>query len=224
MPKLNGLEMIGKIREIDNKIPILVLSAYNESGFFMDSIKLGVEGYLLKPIDMDQFIGVLDKSIEKLQLQDKLNDKIKLLDQYQEVTDNSSIVSKTNLKGMITYINQEFIDISGYQEDELIGANHNIIRHPDTPKELYEDMWNIIRDKKDIWKGIVRNQSKNGKSYYVKTTVKPILDINNNIIEYIALRDDITDIMNPKKQLDDAIKNSKEPLLVYIKIEDFKTL
>jgi len=224
MPKINGLEMIEMIRKTDNYIPILVLSAYNESGFFMKSIKLSVEGYLLKPIDMDQFVVALDKTTQKLKLQNKLNDKIKLLDQYQEATDRSSIVSKTNPKGIITYVNQEFMDISGYSKDELIGVNHNIIRHPDSPKSLYKDMWHTIKNKKEIWKGIIRNQSKDGKSYYVKTTVKPILDIDNNIVEYIALRDDITDIMNPKKQLNDAIQNLKEPLLVYMKLEDFKTL
>ena len=66
MPKLNGIDMMSKIREIDADIPILVLSAYNESGYFMDSIKLGVDGYLLKPIDMDQFLSVLQKVTEKL--------------------------------------------------------------------------------------------------------------------------------------------------------------
>jgi len=65
MPRLNGLDMIEKIRAYDNEIFILVLSAYNESEFFMDSIKLNVQGYLLKPINTDQFLGVLQKIIEK---------------------------------------------------------------------------------------------------------------------------------------------------------------
>ena len=224
MPKLNGLEMTEKIKAIKNTIPILVLSAYNESGFFIDSIKLGVEGYLLKPIDIDQFLGVLEKVTQKLKLKDDIDKNIHFLKEYQEATNSSAIVSKANLQGIITYVNDEFCRISEYTPDELIGNNHNIIRHPDMPASAFKDMWHTIKNKKQIWKGLVRNKTKSGKSYYVKTTVKPILDQHNNIVEYIALRDDITDIMNPKKQLDDAIKNAKEPLVVYIKLEEFNTL
>ena len=80
------------------------------------------------------------------------------------------------------------------------------------------------KSKKEIYKSIIRNIAKDGRSYYVKTTIKPILDKDNNIIEYIALRDNITDIMNPKKQLDDAIQNATEPVVVYLKLDDFETL
>ncbi len=222
MPKLNGLDMISKIRDIDKNIPILVLSAYNESGFFIDSIKLGVEGYLLKPIDIDQFLTVLSKVVEKLKLKIDAHNNLHLLHQYQEATDHSAIVSKTNLSGIITYVNSKFIEISGYTKEELIGNNHNIIRHPDNPKDMYKDMWDTIKNKKQIWKGIVRNISKDKKLYYVKTTIKPILDKNNNTLEYIALRDDITDIMNPKKQLEDLVNTTEEPLAVMIKIEEFE--
>ncbi|MEA3331183.1 MAG: EAL domain-containing protein [Campylobacterota bacterium] len=224
MPKLNGLEMIEKIRTINKDIPILVLSAYNESGFFMDSIKLGVEGYLLKPIDIEQFLGMLEKVTQKLKLASQVETNLHFLKEYESVTNESSIVSKTNLKGIMTYVNKEFCKISEYSKDELIGQRHNFIRHPDMPKEAFEDMWNTIQNKKQTWKGIVRNLTKSGKSYYVDATVKPILDEENNITEYIAVRNDITDIMNPQKQLDDAIKNSKDPLIVYMKLEEFDTL
>ncbi|MEA3383508.1 MAG: EAL domain-containing protein, partial [Campylobacterota bacterium] len=224
MPKLNGLEMIEKIRTINKDIPILVLSAYNESGFFMDSIKLGVEVYLLKPIDIDQFLGMLEKVTQKIKLSSKAQTNLHFLNEYKNVTNESSIVSKADPKGIITYANEQFCKISEYSKDELIGQHHNFVRHPDMPKEAFEDMWNTIQNKKQTWKGIIRNLTKSGKSYYVDTTVKPILDEQNNITEYIALRNDITDIMNPQKQLDDAIENSKDPLIVYMKLEEFDTL
>jgi len=224
MPKLSGIEMTKKIRDINKDIPILILSAHNELDFFMESIKLGIEGYLLKPIDLNQFLETLDKVTQRLKLSDEVDKNIHFLKEYQDVTNKSSIVSKTDIKGIITYANEQFCAISEYKLDELIGKNHNIVRHPDMPKEAFEDMWNTIKDKKQIWKGIVRNKTKSGKSYYVDSTVKPILDMEGNIVEYIALRNDITDIMNPKKQLDDAIKNTKEPLVVYMKLEEFKIL
>ena len=226
MPKLGGLEMISKIREtdIDNEVPILVLSAYNEPSYFMESIKLGVEGYLLKPINMEQFLVVLKKVIQKVQLKEKSKTYMSLLGQYQEVTDNSLIVSKTDPTGKITYVNDEFCKISEYSKEELIGSNHNIIRDPENPKEFYEEMWVSLKGKKQIWKGTIRNKSKSGKSYYVQATIKAILDADGNIVEYIALRSDITDIMNQQKQVEDLIDFSIKPILALIEIVDYNNL
>ena len=224
MPRLNGLKMTKKIRELDKNIPILILSAHNELDFFEESIKLGIEGYLLKPIDIDQFLETLDKVTQKLKLADDVETNLHFLNEYQEVTNESSIVSKTNLKGILTYVNEQFCTISEYSKIELVGRNHNMVRHPDMPKEVFEDIWNTVQTKKQIWKGIVRNRTKSGKSYYVDSTIKPILDKNGDIVEYIAVRNDITDIMNPKKQLDDAISHINEPLVVYMKLDNFRTL
>ena len=166
MPKLNGLEMVEKIRAIDNDIPILILSAHNESNFLMDSIKLGIDGYILKPIDIDQLTILLNKIIDKYVYKKEAEENLHFLRNHQEAINQSSIVSKTDTKGIITYVNDAFCEISGYQREELIGKNHNIVRHPHNPKSIFEDMWNTIKNKKQIWKGLVRNRAKNGKSYY----------------------------------------------------------
>ena len=150
-----------------------------------------------------------------------LEHNLLLLKQYQEATDHSVIVSKTDSKGVITYVNDEFCKISEYTRDELIGKNHNIIRHPDNPKSLYADMWHTIKDLKQTWQGLLRNYTKSGGSYYVKTTVKPILSNNGDVIEYIALWDDITDVMNPKRQLNDLIESTDETVVALFRIEGF---
>jgi EAL domain-containing protein (putative c-di-GMP-specific phosphodiesterase class I) len=106
----------------------------------------------------------------------------------------------------------------------LIGKSHNIIRHPDNPKELFKDLWETIKDKKSLWKGIIKNKTKNGDNYYVKSIIQPILDSDGEIQEYIALRDDITHIMNPRRQLKDKLKEHKEALLVIFKIDNYETL
>ncbi len=224
MPRLNGLKMTKEIRKINKNIPILILSAYDELNFFMESIKLSVDGYLMKPIDVDQFLETLDKVTQKMKLADEVETNIHFLNEHHEAINNSSIVSKTNLKGVITYVNKQFCKISEYTQEELIGQNSNMIRHIDTPKEIFEDMWNTIQNEKNIWKGVLKNKTKSGKSYYVDATIKPILNKNNDVVEYIIICNNITDIMNPKKQLDDAIKNKKEPLIVYMKLEEFKML
>ncbi len=147
-----------------------------------------------------------------------------LLRQYEDVTNHSSIVSKTNSKGQIIFVNDEFCRISGYSRDELLGHSHNIIRHPDNPTYIYKFMWNTLKDKKQIWQGVIRNISKDGSSYYVKTTIKPIVDSSGEIIEYIALRDDVTDIMDPRKQLDYLIDTTTNVLAIMIKIKNFREI
>jgi PAS domain S-box-containing protein len=221
MPKLTGLEMISKIRDIDAEVSVLVLSSYREDDFFVQSIAFGVDGYLLKPIDLYQLENIISKVVKKnyYKTQSELN--LHFLNQYKEITNQSSIVSKTDSQGIITYVNDAFCHISGYTKNELIGKPHNIIRHPDNPAHLFADMWETIKGKKEIWKGIVRNISKNGKSYYVDSLIMPILDQNRTVLEYISLRNNITDIMNPKKQLNDAINNAIDPILIYIKLENF---
>jgi len=221
MPRLNGLEMIKEIRKTDTDVPILILSAYNESSFFLDSIKLGVDGYLLKPIVISQFMEILKKVTQKLKYKQEAEKNLHLLHQYQEATDLSAIVSKANLAGDITYVNDEFCEISEYTEEELLGKPHSIVRHPDNSGSIFEDMWETIKTKKETWKGIVRNKKKNGDSYYVDTMVKPILNADNEIVEYISLRTDITGIMSPKKQLEDMIDSNDESLLVLMKIDRF---
>jgi len=224
MPKLNGLDMIQEIRKIDDKILIFVLSAYNESGFFIDSIKLGVEGYLLKPIEMNQFLGILNKVVTKLELMEEAQIYLHFLKEYEDLTNSSAIVTKADIDGKITFVNDKFCTITGYSKDELLGQHHSIIQHPDISEELYREIWETLTKKKSIWSGIIKILSKEGKSLYMDTTIKPILDNNGNLVEYIALLKDITDIMNPKKQLSDTIKNLQNPLVIYMKLEEYDIL
>ena len=224
MPNMNGIEMCEKIREIDNDIPLIVLSAHNEDTYFMQSIQIGINGYILKPIDIEQLTNLINRVVQNQKYAKEAKENFFLLEEYKEAVDQSSIVSKTNQKGIITHVNDAFCEISGYTREELIGKNHNIVRHPDNPKSIFEDMWNTIRDKKQIWKGVVRNRAKNGKSYYVNSLVMPVLDLNGNVLEYISLRHDITEIMHPLKQLLNAIKNFQKPILIYMKLDKFEML
>ena len=120
---------------------------------------------------------------------------------YQEAIENSNIVSKTDINGIITFVNDEFCKISGYSYDELIGQNHNIVRHPDVATSNFETLWQTILSKKPF-KATVKNLSKNGSTVYLNTTITPILDENENIIEFIAIRYDVTAEVELKKHLE----------------------
>jgi len=105
-----------------------------------------------------------------------------------EVTlpDGVVIVSKTDLKGIVTYCNDAFVEISGYRREELIGTSHNLVRHPDMPPEAFADLWKTIKVGKP-WQGIVKNRRKDGSFYWVEANVTPLRE-NDETVGYVSFR------------------------------------
>ncbi len=105
-----------------------------------------------------------------------------------EVTlrDDTLIVSKTDLKGRLTYINRDFIEVSGFSEQELIGEPHNIVRHPDMPVEAFQDLWDTLKAGRP-WTGYVKNRCKNGDYYWVLANTTPIWE-NGQMTGYLSVR------------------------------------
>jgi len=97
-----------------------------------------------------------------------------------------TIVSRTDLKGRITYINADFIEASGYSESELIGQPHNLVRHPDMPEEAFQDMWDVLKDGRP-WTGLVKNRCKNGDFYWVVANATPVKE-GEAVVGYMSVR------------------------------------
>ena len=103
-----------------------------------------------------------------------------------DYADGQFIVTKTDLKGRITYANPTFVEISGFTAEELIGASHNIVRHPDMPPVAFADLWKTIKAGKP-WRGLVMNRRKNGDHYWVEANVNPLWE-NGQMVGYVSLR------------------------------------
>ncbi|MDH5444863.1 MAG: PAS domain-containing protein [Gammaproteobacteria bacterium] len=115
------------------------------------------------------------------------NKQITPTDREKVMRENDFIVSKTDTKGRITYGNQIFIEFSGYSEKELLGAQHNIIRHPDMPRAVFKLLWDTISQGKEIF-AFVKNMAKDGSFYWVFANVTPDYDEKENIIGYFSVR------------------------------------
>src|SRR5690606_27338626 len=109
------------------------------------------------------------------------------------------IVSQTNSKGEIIFANADFCKIAGYRLDELVGKPHNLVRDKDIPSWAFEDLWKTIKAGK-IWKGIVKNRTKNGGFYWVNATVFPSRNSNGEI-RYVSVR-----VKPTNKELEEAKK------------------
>ncbi|WP_318013466.1 methyl-accepting chemotaxis protein [Paucibacter sp. Y2R2-4] len=97
-----------------------------------------------------------------------------------------TIVSRTDLKGRITYINEDFIEASGFVEAELIGQPHNLVRHPDMPEEAFQDMWDTLKAGRP-WTGLVKNRCKNGDFYWVVANATPVKE-GESVVGYMSVR------------------------------------
>lgn len=131
--------------------------------------------------------------------------------------DGGSMITETDCKGIITYVNQKFTEMSCCSKEELIGKPHNIVRHPDMPKLLFKNMWSALLQGKP-WEGYLKNIRKDGKYYWVDVYVAPRYDQKGNLIGYIARRSipapDILKVVKAKYQemlvLERGMENDKQ--------------
>ena len=123
-----------------------------------------------------------------------------MTNQYIEKIEQNNIVSKTDISGIITFVSDEFCRISGFSKKELIGKDHNLVRHPDVLDETYEKLWKTILNKQ-TYKATVKNLSKTGETFYLNTIIFPILDEDANILEFVAVRYDVTQEFKANEEL-----------------------
>lgn len=113
------------------------------------------------------------------------------------LTDETLIVSKTDLKGKLTYFNNQFVEVSGFSDQELMGKPHNIVRHPDMPPEAFDNLWDTLKAGKP-WAGAVKNRRKNGDFYWVFASASPIWE-GGRVVGYMSIRTKL-----PSDQRDEA--------------------
>jgi len=134
------------------------------------------------------------------------------------ILDNYLILSKTDKSGKITFASQGFCDISGYTLEELLGKSHNLVRSEDTPKELFENLWETITAGKK-WQGEIKNKKKDGSYYWVDATIMCEKDSDGNIVGYNALRHDITN-KKELKQLNETLEKRVSQAVEENRIKD----
>ena len=188
-----------KTRDFIERVDSAYEGFNNEKKFLEHTIKINSE-------ELTEAYETIEEY--NLSLKDEIGEKKLIFQQYTKAIDASYLVSKTDKSGIITYANEQFIEVSGYQKHELIGKSHNIIRDPDTPSHIFKDLWSTIKQKK-VWRGQLQNRSKNGTAYFVYATIFPLVDSKGNIIEYIAVRNNITKRVEAENKLKRQEKYNK---------------
>lgn len=235
---LNGLELTKTIRS--NKfyanVPIIILSDGTGLDLKVNLFKNGIDDYMIRPIVPEVFKTKVINIFSNKKYIEEINT-------FYRIFDENIIASSTDSKGLIKNVSKAFCKISGYSKEELIGKHHNIVRHPEMPKSIYQEMWKTIKSGK-VWKGDIKNLRKDGTSYWVSTIIEPIFDKFNEISGYEAVRQDITDkkriyelsikdgltnVFNRRyfndiaqEEINDSARNNKTFAFLLLDIDNFK--
>ena len=214
MPECSGFDLARVIRQDDELayIPIVFLSSEQDVATQLVAMDLGGDDFLMKPVDAEYFIQAVTARVKRSRRINNLNKKYRDAlreSEYRLITlDKHAIISMTDTAGTITFANEHFANISGYSEEELIGKNHRILKSGKHPDSFYEDMWGTISNG-EIWSGQICNRAKNGREYWVESTIVPFMDENGLPYKYVSVRTEITKV----KQSEEAAKESEKRLV-----------
>jgi len=202
LPDMNGEDVLKYLKKnsLSMDIPVLIMTGRYDANTIGKLIKQGANEFFTKPFIPEELLLKIDFWIDSRRKSKQLLCEQRLLKEYKNAIDRSAIVSKTDKKGIITFVNDKFCAISGYTKEELIGKPHNLIRHPDMQKEAFEELWRTIKSGQ-AWEGLVKNLRKDGSTYWVHAVVSPIVDLNGDIVEYMSIRTDITSTQEEKEYI-----------------------
>ena len=184
MPKMNGLDMLEKIRSIDENVPVMYTTARTETEYLQRAIELNVNHYALKPINLDDIVLRIQKVCEKQYFQSVINSKNNELRNYLTIINNVAAIFKVNEQGEITYINDLMCELFKEEESSLIAKNFKSLLHSQVPVSLTEEIWSTITDDK-TWNGDIHYENGKDDSFYIRSTFFKLSTENGN--EYISI-------------------------------------
>jgi diguanylate cyclase (GGDEF)-like protein/PAS domain S-box-containing protein len=202
MPGIRGDELLIQIHQKLPNTKSIMLTGQADIENIKNAInKANLYRYIEKPWDKEDLYLTINEALKSYydskelltyqkELEEKIEQRTRDIKEYMSIVDKYVIHSTTDTKGVITYASEAFCNMSGYSKDELLGKKHNILRHPDMPKSLFENLWRTISSGK-LWIGEMKNRSKSGGEYWVKNTISPIFR-DEKIVGYSSIRVDIT--------------------------------
>lgn len=185
--KLNDIEVLREIRLGDKNIPIIFITVNNKNDFLLSDTEYGVTQYMFKPFSLMELIERINTIIERKILrleEEKENEELSF---YVHAINEVALISKHTLDGRIICVNDMFCKTSSYSRKELVGNNLDILKHPETAKEVFINIWITIRSGK-VWRGKIKNIDKNKKTYSLNASIIPRYDkTGKNLKEYLTI-------------------------------------
>lgn len=197
--------LIGKNQRGDCPVMRQVVETFHSRGLAVEDVFLNCTGLknaivelcMDRQIDVNDFsevITILDQNLYKILsiYTNKILEHERNLNQYSKIINEHVLLSVTDTEGKITYASDAFCELTGYSKNEILHQSHSLIRHSDMKKDFFQKMWGQILSG-NVWKGKMINKKKDGGSFIAKTEIIPILDDFGRVVEFLAIRNDITD-------------------------------
>lgn len=208
MPGVSGVDlaavMTDRALQQGRDLPTLFLSGERDVSLQMQALRAGGDDFLQKPVDAVHLIDAVAARARRSRVNNKLQLRLSralyALRREHTVLDRHAIVSAADSAGNIIYANDRFCEISGYSRHELLGQNHRIVKSGEHPSSLYDEMWATI-SKGQVWQGEICNRSKDGRLYWVQSTIVPFVDSNGLPYQYLSIRTDVSRIKRDEKVL-----------------------
>jgi len=218
LPDKNGIDVLRELKDSKQyeNIPVIILSGSSNQEMVRECLKIGAFDFIRKPFNIEEFVLKIDMAVslnkKDLALQDK-KEKVEhdliesnfLAKEYLDAINKCNILSHTDINHKITRVNKKFCEITGYMRMESIGKTHNTLANTDIFESSYDEIIKTIEDG-DIWVGKLTRKTKSSEIYYTETTVMPIYDTDQNIIEYLWMSSDITQMMAMHNEIENTQK------------------
>lgn len=202
MPIMDGIRMAKEIKKLNQDTRIIVATAETDTNRILETIDIGIDHYVLKPINQTKLFSVIELCINSIQLEKQLRKQgefIRKLSHAVEQSPVSIIITDTN--GRIEYVNPGFTRLTGFTSSEAVGEKPSILKPEDNQPEEYKRLWETINSGGE-WRGEFRSRKKDGKLYWASASVFPITDGEGVITHFISFQEDITE----RKQAEETIK------------------
>ena len=185
----NGQSNVGVMKSVE-----MMIQGLTRTSAFAKEIGSGNLEKDLELLSSEDELGkaLIEMKTNLLESRENTETAQREIDARSRLLDQVSIVSETDLKGYITYVNDKFCEVAQYTREELIGQNHNIVRHPDMPKDAFKALWATV-GRGEVFRALVKNKKKDGTPYYVDGVFAAVLGTNGKPVKYIGIRYDITE-------------------------------
>jgi len=208
MPKMNGVEMLESIRELDSEVPIIYTTARTESEYLLRAIELNVNHYVLKPIDTEDIIMRIQKVCEKKYYENLIQSKNRELAQYLNIIDNVAVIIKFDDQRKVQFVNSLFLETSSYESSEVVGKTFNSLVHEKMPTSVLSEMWEKLENG-ETWHSNIKYEDKEKNVFFINSTIFQVTSDEGN--EYVNIGFLSTEEVNEKREFHKKIiKNIKE--------------
>ncbi len=193
MQGMDGLEMAREIRSLNPEAFIVALTAHSDTGYLLDAIEIGINHYILKPIDHRKLFAALDGCIDLIRMRRLLRAQELYIRKLSSAVEGSPCsVMITDLHGVIEYVNPKFAGVSGFSAEQVVGNTPSFMKSGQTSAKTYEQLWSTISSGRE-WHGELLNRKQSGDLFWERISISPIFDGTGVATHFTAIKEDVTE-------------------------------